>query len=135
MRTRGRDREQPRLGLRAGGPLLIGSAIALITLGLLTAVDRIEPVGLLTSHSSAVNSSVVRTQAVVLTTTLEAGPTATMDATTTQTSAPLDLGSDAGNSSGGGLSNGHVAVIVIGSALVAALIAAALIGRRRRGRN
>jgi hypothetical protein len=60
-------------------------------------------------------------------TTSTTGPTAS-----TETTAPLDLGSDAGSSSGGGTSIGLVALIVIAGLLVAAIVAAALIGRRRR---
>ncbi len=58
--------------------------------------------------------------------------TTTAATATTATTAPLDLGSDAGSSSGGGLSNGKVAVIVIGSLAAVAFVGAWVIGRRRR---
>jgi outer membrane protein assembly factor BamB len=56
----------------------------------------------------------------------------TATATTTTTTAPINLGSDAGSSSGGGLSDGNVAAIVIGGILAVAFVGAALLGRRRR---
>jgi len=46
----------------------------------------------------------------------------------------LTLGSEAGSSSGGGLSNGTVAAIVIGGVLAVAFLGAWIIGRRRRRR-
>ena len=57
---------------------------------------------------------------------------ATATAPTTTTTAPMNLGSDAGSSSGGGLSDGNVAAIVIGGILAVAFVGAALLGRRRR---
>jgi outer membrane protein assembly factor BamB len=70
---------------------------------------------------------------VATTPTTNATATApTTTAPTTTTTAPMNLGSDAGSSSGGGLSDGNVAAIVIGGILAVAFVGAALLGRRRR---
>ncbi len=115
---------------------MVGSVLALIALGLAAVVGPTDPVSAAAmSRSPLVNPSRVRTEGVVFTTTPHEGPTATLDASSPPSTAPLDLGSDAGSSSGGGLSNGHVAALVIGGVLVVAAVVAALIGRRRRRQN
>ncbi len=63
--------------------------------------------------------------------TAATSPTSTASVTT-PTTTPQTLGSDSGTSTGGGLSNGTVAVAVIGGVLAVALVGAWLIGRRRR---
>jgi len=80
----------------------------------------------------AADSVVAFTASTVSTTPTTTATTATT--ATTQTTSPLTLGSEAGSSSGGGLSNGTVAAIVIGGVLAVAFLGAWIIGRRRRRR-
>jgi hypothetical protein len=115
----------------------MGAAIGVVlSVGLMAAVATFTnavtvhagPSPLIGSSSTVQYEDVAVVAASATTATI--APTAS-----TQTTAPLDLGSDAGSSPGGGTSIGTVALIVIGGLLVATIVAAALIGRRRRRRT
>jgi hypothetical protein len=135
MLTRRRGRGRHCSSLNVLRPLLAGTVmVVLLAAGLMAPVPppAIAAAARTVPSSPIRSSSILRHEATDLATP-GTGPTSTTAATgSTQTTAPLDLGSDGESSSGGGLSNGTVAVIVIGSVLAIALVAATLIGRHRR---